>query len=95
MKVPYLGFSEEELQVSTTEDAVVFDVAGNVHCAGSVHGAMDLHVVVDCVQVFLSVLEQTGRQFLSTHYSLLWEVLKQRSSRHALNWSQNATLVLF
>lgn len=60
--MPYPGFSEEELQVSTTEDAVVFDVAGNVHCAGSVHGAMDLHVVVDCIQVFLFVLEQTGRQ---------------------------------
>lgn len=60
--MPYLGFSKEELQVSTTEDAVVFDVAGNVHCAGSVHGAMDLHVVVDCLQVFHFVLEQTGRQ---------------------------------
>lgn len=54
------------MQVSAAQDAVVLDVAREVHGAGAVHGAVDLHVAVDDVQVFLSVLEQTGRhiQFL-------------------------------
>lgn len=42
----HLGFSEEELQVSATQNAVVLHIAGNVHSAGPVHGAVDLHVVV-------------------------------------------------
>lgn len=57
----HLGFPEEELQVSAAQDAVVLDVAREVHGAGTVHGAMDLHVAVDGVQVLLFVLEQTGR----------------------------------
>lgn len=42
----HLGFSEEKLQVSATQNAVVLHIAGNVHSAGAVHGAVDLHVVV-------------------------------------------------
>lgn len=42
----HLGFSEQELQVSATQNAVVLHIAGNVHSAGPVHGAVDLHVVV-------------------------------------------------
>lgn len=42
----HLGFSEEKLQVSATQNAVVLHIAGNVHSAGPVHGAVDLHVVV-------------------------------------------------
>lgn len=60
----HLGFSEEELQVSAAQDAVVLDVAREVHGAGAVHGAMDLHVAVDGVKVLLFVLEQTRRQFV-------------------------------
>lgn len=56
-----LCFPEEELQVSAAQDAVVLDVARKVHGAGPVHCAVDLHVAVDGVQVFLSVLEQTER----------------------------------
>lgn len=56
-----LGFSEEELQVPAAQDAVVLDIAGQVHSAGAVHGAVDLHVAVDGVQVLLFVLQQTGR----------------------------------
>lgn len=62
---PHLGLPEEELQVSAAQDAVVLDVAGEVHGAGAVHGAVDLHVAVDRVQVFLFVLEQRGRPLLS------------------------------
>lgn len=51
-----LGFPEEELQVAPTQDAVVLDVAGQVHGAGAVHGAVHLHVAVDGVQVLLLVL---------------------------------------
>lgn len=40
---------------------MVLDVAGEVHGAGAVHRAVDLHVTVDGVQVFLFVLEQTGQ----------------------------------
>lgn len=57
----HLGFSEEELQVSATQNAVVLHVAGNVHSAGAVHGAVHLHVVVDGVQVFLFILKQKQR----------------------------------
>ena len=57
----HLGLSEEELQVSAAQDAVVLDVAGEVHGAGAMHRAVHLHVAVDGVQVFLFVLEQTGQ----------------------------------
>jgi len=57
----HLGFSEEDLQVPAAQDAVVLDVAREVHGAGAVHGAVDLHVAVDGVQVFLFVLEQRER----------------------------------
>lgn len=57
----HLGFSEEELQVSATQNAVVLHVAGNVHRAGAVHGAVHLHVVVDGVQVFLLILKRKQR----------------------------------
>lgn len=52
----HLGFSEEELKVSATQDAVVLHVAREVHGAGAVHGAVHLHVAVDDVEVFLFVL---------------------------------------
>lgn len=54
----HLGFSEEELQVSAAQDAVVLDVAREVHGAGPVHSAVNLHVAVDNVKVFLLVLKQ-------------------------------------
>lgn len=57
----HLGFSEEELQVSAAQNAVVLHVAGNVHSAAAVHGAVHLHVVVDGVQVFLFILKQKQR----------------------------------
>lgn len=52
----HLGFSEEELQVSAAQDAVVLHVAWKVHGAGAVHGAVNLHVAVDDVEVFLLIL---------------------------------------
>lgn len=58
----HFGFSEEELQVSATQDAVVLNVAREVHSAGAMHSAVNLHVAVDNVKVFLLVLEQTGRE---------------------------------
>ena len=53
----HLGFPEKELQVPAAQDAVVLDVARQVHGAGAVHGAVNLHVAVDGVQVFLLILE--------------------------------------
>ncbi len=64
----HLGFSEEELQVSAAQDAVVLDVAREVHGAGAVHGAVDLHVAVDDVKVFLFVLEQRERYIQFFHW---------------------------
>lgn len=63
----HLGFPQEELQVSAAQDAVVLDVAREVHGAGAVHGAVDLHVAVDDVQVFLFVLEETRRHIQLFH----------------------------
>lgn len=54
----HLCFSEQELQISSAEDAVVLDVAREVHGAGAVDGAVNFHVAVDDVQVFLFILEQ-------------------------------------
>lgn len=51
-----LGFPEQELQVPAAQDAVVLDVARQVHGAGAVHGAVHFHVAVDGVQVLLLVL---------------------------------------
>lgn len=73
----HLGLSEEELQVSAAQDAVVPDVAREVQGAGAVHGAahgavdgaVDLHVAVDDVEVFLFVLEQ-NREIQSVYSSL-------------------------
>lgn len=71
-RLTHLGFSQEELQVPPAEDAVVLDVAREVHGAGAVHGAVHLHVAVDDVQVLLLVLWQTQREkravnFCSSH----------------------------
>lgn len=59
-----LGFPEEELQVAAAQDAVVLDVAGQVHGAGAVHGAVHLHVAVDGVQVLLLVLREDRKTHL-------------------------------
>lgn len=64
----HLGLSQEELQVSSAQDAVVLHVAREVDGAGAVHGAVDLHVAVDEVQVFLLVLRHTRREdVISSH----------------------------
>lgn len=77
-----LGFSEEELQVSATQNAMVLHIAGNVHSAGTVHSAVDLHVVVDGVQVFLFILKQKHKQ------RLLWkfkELIFNKNKQSKLN----------
>ncbi len=45
----HLGFPQEELQVPAAQDAVVLDVAREMHSAGAVYGAVNLHVAVDGV----------------------------------------------
>lgn len=75
---PHLGFSEEELQVSAAQNAVVLYVAGNVHSAGAVHGAVHLHVVMDGVQVFLFILKQ--KQRLSLKFNKDGQIVKNTFS---------------
>lgn len=58
---PHLGFSQQELQVSAAQDAVVLDVAGQIDGAGTVHRPVDLRVAVDDVQVPLLTLQQRKR----------------------------------
>lgn len=41
---------------------MVLDVAGEVHSAGPMHRAVNLHVAVDEVQVFLLVLKKQGHR---------------------------------
>lgn len=55
---------------------MILDVAREVHCAGAVHRAVDLHVAVDNVQVFLFVLEQNRGDTFSfvTDYSSLEDI---------------------
>ena len=50
---------------------MVFDVAREVHGAGAVHGAMNLHVAVDDVEVFLLILEQTAGEKRAGAFSFL------------------------
>lgn len=52
----YFGLPEQELQVSSAEDAVVLDVAGQVDRAAAMDGCVDLHVRVDDVQILLLIL---------------------------------------
>lgn len=54
----HLGFPQEELKVPATQDAVVFDVARQMDCTGTVHCGVDIHVAVDHIQVFLLVLSE-------------------------------------
>lgn len=67
-----LGFPEEELQVAAAQDAVVLDVAGQVHGAGAVHGAVHLHVAVDGVQVLLLVLREDRKMHLKPGPARIW-----------------------
>lgn len=57
VRIPHLRFSQEELKVSATKDAVVLNVAREVHGAGAVYCAVNLHVAVNDVQVLLLVLK--------------------------------------
>lgn len=47
--VSNLGLSQQELQVSSAQDAVVLHVAGQVDCAGAVDCAVNFHVGVNNV----------------------------------------------
>ena len=58
----YLGFTEKKLQVPSTEDPVVFHVAGDVLCAGAVNSGVDFHVRVNDVQVELLILKRRHRR---------------------------------
>lgn len=63
----YLGFSKKKLQVSSTEDTMVFHVTGNILCAGAINSCMHFHVCVNNVQVDLLILKRrTSRR----HFSL-------------------------
>lgn len=57
VRISHLRFSQEELKVSAAEDAVVLNVAREVHGAGAVYCAVNLHVAVNDVQVLLLVLK--------------------------------------
>lgn len=62
----YFGLTEQELQVSSAQDAVVLDVAGQVHSAAAVDGRVHLHVRVDDVQVLLFILENKSTKYIIT-----------------------------
>lgn len=57
VRISHLRFSQEELKVSAAKDAVVLNVAREVHGAGAVYCAVNLHVAVNDVQVLLLVLK--------------------------------------
>lgn len=57
----YFGLTEQELQVSSAEDAVVFDVAGQMDSAAAMDSCVHLHVRVDDVQVLLFILQHRRR----------------------------------
>lgn len=61
LRSSHLSFSQEELQVSAAQDAVVLDVVREIHGAGAVHRPVDFHVAMDDIQVLPLVLEQTQR----------------------------------
>lgn len=73
----HLCFSQEELQVSTAQNAVVLDVAREVNGAGAVHGAVNLHVAVNDVQVLLLVLKANEEKMkqISTRIQIPGEII--------------------
>lgn len=46
------------MQVSSTEDTMVFHITGNILCAGAVHSRMHFHVGVNNVQIDFLILKR-------------------------------------
>jgi hypothetical protein len=54
----YLGFPEKKLQVTSTENAMVFHVTGNVLGTGAINSGVHFHVRVNDIQVDFLILER-------------------------------------
>lgn len=83
------------MQVPAAQDAVVLDVAREVHGAGAVHGAVDLHVAVDDVKVFLFVLEQKERDTFSFFTGQFHQERSTKENPHGNHYLSKSSLTTY